>query len=107
MYNIEISEIIPNNAQIYIFSDLRVWVPKADFVDRLLKTDSQKSSHWDSIKVIARYVDTKPNGKFEGYEPASGLIKKNFNPLNGYQGSLLLSILFNKDRWNKDGSWNW
>ncbi|MCF8227362.1 MAG: hypothetical protein K9G58_06065 [Bacteroidales bacterium] len=106
-------EYIPENAKIFVLEEYQVWIPNAEWADNIFQelslTDLNVRRVYKS-KVESTYGEVE-NGKYEGFQlPESW--KKEIGADRIIWGreseSLLRSWIFpKKNRWNKDGSWNW
>lgn len=105
-------EFIPDNAKVLVIPEYKTWIPNSQWANEIFQEQSEEhvaaKKAFDN-KISTTYYEVK-KGKYNGYE-----LPETWNSNEGkeriYWGkkqSLLRSwILPKKNRWNKDGSWNW
>ena len=111
-------EYIPDNAQIMVVEENKMWFPDAEFARETLMqmAKSVKDEDISLALTIAdaanlgektTYEQVKKGNKYEGYKTLP-IWESNENSVRrGWYGSLLLSWFAKKKRWNEDGSWNY
>lgn len=110
---IYISESIPDNARIYVYPGHQTWVPDAFFMSRDFERQladpatTESARQWLSQQRPALYKDVKRGGRYEDFNTFPVLLEEPGNILRGWDGSLLMSWVLRRPRWNADGSWNW
>lgn len=106
-------EVIPPNARIKVYPERQIWAPDSSFMDRDFERQladpktRDGALKWKAIEVSAIYADVKRGGKYEGYKTFPVLMEEPGRVTRGWSGSLLRRLLFNRPRWNADGTWNW
>ena len=105
-------EYIPDNAKIIVIEDYKIWIPDAEWSNKIFQEQSYQDRNAKRAyenRIETTYAQVK-SGKYKGFDlPETWKENEGITRIMcGKNESLLRSwILPNKQKWNEDGTWNW